>query len=193
MVDVGAQVSSEALQELQSSLKQLSQTLHEIYDLMNADMTAVGEFWRDPKYEQFVESYRPKINKCEEISERYNEWCGSVLDPLIEKVIKIEDTDVSGDGGSISVGGAVSTEGTQGQSAPVNKVDRFKKVFANSPIAKKWREEKTHQEGMDPHERVYPHLGEIIQEEKMDRIKEAEEKKKQQAFNLLLARNQRGR
>ena len=188
MFDVGGKVSSKALQELQSSLKQLSQTLHEIYDLMNADMTAVGEFWRDPKYEQFVESYRPKINKCEEISERYNEWCSSVLTPLIEKVIKIEETDVSGDGGTVVAGAGISISGSQSQAAPINNLDNFKKA-----AEKKWREEKTHQEGMNPHERTYPPLGEILQEEKLDRIKEAEAKKRQQEFYLLFARNQRGR
>lgn len=110
MASENSQVSSAALIELESDLTKLSHTLHEIFELMNADMTNVGEFWRDPKYQDFVAGYRPQINKCEEISARYDEWCKKVLRPTIEKVIKIETTDVGGDAGgatSSSSGGGV--------------------------------------------------------------------------------------
>lgn len=95
-----SKVSSEALIELKTDLTHLSESLHEIYDIMNADMTQVGEYWEDPKYAEFVSGYKPQIEKCEEISKRYSEWCKKVLDPTIEKVIAIETTDVGGDGGS---------------------------------------------------------------------------------------------
>ena len=105
----GAEVSSEALTGLKSDLTQLSEYLLELYDLMTADMTQVGEYWRDPKYEEFQSGYSKQIKECERISQRYTEWCGKVLDPTIERVIAIERTDVGGDGGSISTsGGGVS-------------------------------------------------------------------------------------
>lgn len=92
----GAVTGSAALTELKNNLIQLSATLHEIYELMNTDMRNVGEAWQDGKYQEFVEGYRPQINKCEEISERYKEWCIRVLDPTIENVIAVEKTDVVG-------------------------------------------------------------------------------------------------
>ena len=70
-----SRVSSAALIELKTDLTHLSESLHEIYDLMNADMSQVGEYWKDPKYAEFVSGYQPQIAKCEEISERYSEWC----------------------------------------------------------------------------------------------------------------------
>jgi len=101
------EVGSEGLTNLKDDLTKLSNSLHEVFELMNADMRQVGEAWRDGKYEEFVNGYRPQINKCEEISQRYMEWCKRVLDPAIEECIAIETTDVGGDsGGSTSGGGS---------------------------------------------------------------------------------------
>ena len=104
MATSGAVTGSAALTELKKDLTQLSATLHEIFELMNMDMRNIGNDWQDGKYQEFVEGYRPQINKCEEISERYKEWCMRVLDPTIENVISVEKTDVGG-GNSSSVGG----------------------------------------------------------------------------------------
>ena len=65
------EVGSQGLTELKDSLMNLSETLHELFELMNTDMRQVGEEWRDGKYEEFVSGYKPQINKCEEISKRY--------------------------------------------------------------------------------------------------------------------------
>ena len=113
-----AQVSSAALIELKSDLTRLSNTLHNIYELMNADMTQVGQAWQDGKYEEFVQNYRPQINKCEEIAQRYTEWCQRVLDPTIDNVIAVETTDVGSGGGSIgsSIGGGSSLDTGMGNS-----------------------------------------------------------------------------
>lgn len=115
------EVGSEGLTELKNDLTNLSKALHELYELMNADMRQVGEAWRDGKYEEFVSGYKPKINKCEEISERYSEWCKKVLDPAIEECMAIETTDVgggeggvvpnSGGGGSATANGGDTTSG----------------------------------------------------------------------------------
>lgn len=126
-------VKSSALIELKTDLKHLSETLHELYELMNADMSQVNEFWKDPKYEEFVSGYKPQIQKCEDISARYDEWCKRILDPMIEKVIKIETTDVTGDGpggGAITGnGGGGSTGGDSNRPfSAAGKAERFKKA-----------------------------------------------------------------
>lgn len=91
-----AKVGSVALTELKSNLTQLSQTLHQIYELMNADMRQVNAAWQDAKYQEFVQGFQPRIRKCEDIANRYAEWCARVLDPTIENVVAVETLDVSG-------------------------------------------------------------------------------------------------
>lgn len=101
-----AKVSSAALTELKTDLTRLSKTLHQIYELMNIDMRQVNAVaWQDGKYEEFVQGYQPQIQKCEEIANRYTDWCTRVLDPNIENVVAVENTDVSGS--SIDVSGWV--------------------------------------------------------------------------------------
>lgn len=93
-----AVTGSAALIDLKNDLTQLSKTLLVIYDLMNADMRQVGEAWQDAKYQEFVQGYQPQIKKCEEIANRYADWCARVLDPTIQNVVAVEQTDVSGGG-----------------------------------------------------------------------------------------------
>ncbi len=104
-----AVTSSAALNELKTNLTSLSKSLHMIYDLMNADMSQIGQEWQDRKYEEFVEGYRPQINKCEEISIRYNEWCQRVLAPTIDNVIAVETTNVGSGNGHVSGGSAAGS------------------------------------------------------------------------------------
>lgn len=117
MASNSAVTGSAALTELKNDLTRLSATLHEIFELMNADMRQIGDAWQDGKYQEFVEGYRPQINKCEDISKRYKEWCIRVLDPTIENVIAVEKTDVgSGNsvGSSSAAVGATATAGAGG-------------------------------------------------------------------------------
>lgn len=102
-----AKVGSTALIELKNDLTQLSKTLLVIYDLMNADMRQIGEAWQDRQYQQFVQGYQPQIQKCEEIANRYAEWCAKVLEPAIQNVVAVEMTDVSNGAVDGSVGGMV--------------------------------------------------------------------------------------
>ena len=210
-----SKVSSKALIELKTDLTHLSESLHGIYDLMNADMSQVGEYWEDPKYAEFVSGYQPQIAKCEEISERYNEWCKRVLDPTIEKVIAIETTDVGGDGGS-SVGGGVSSGVSDGAPASSGggKFDGFNMGGGNHGKAERCREatqaikdgkfgeyHESPQE-MDPailkkwyddhtergaREREYPHEG--IIEEWEEKQREIEMRKRENMFNYLMGKD----
>jgi hypothetical protein len=95
MASTNARTSSEALINLQTSLSRLSEELHGIYELMNANMRNVGNYWQDAKYQEFVEGYSPRIQKCEEIATRYDEWCKKVLQPTIERIIEVERVNVS--------------------------------------------------------------------------------------------------
>lgn len=116
-----AVTSSAALTELKTDLTKLSATLHEIFDLMNADMSQVGQAWQDGKYEEFVQGFRPQINKCEEISVRYGEWCSRVLDPTIENVVAVEKTDVGMGSGAVSMGSTTSTSPIDSAGTAVGK------------------------------------------------------------------------
>lgn len=95
MDSTNTRTSSEALRELQTNLSRLSEELHGIYNLMNENMRKVGDFWRDAKYQEFVEGYSPQIQKCEEIATRYDEWCKKVLQPTIDKIIEVEQVNVN--------------------------------------------------------------------------------------------------
>ena len=101
---------SAALTDLQNNLKKLSAQLHDISTMMNTDMTKIGDVWQDSKYQEFMEAYKPQIQNCQHISERYDGWCTNVLQPTIDNVIEVEKTDVSFDGGTTgaSVGGGTS-------------------------------------------------------------------------------------
>lgn len=101
-----ARVGSEALSDLKIDLTNLSKALHEIYELMQADMRQVNVAWQDSKYQEFVDNYQPQIQKCDEIANRYTEWCTKVLDPTIENVIAVETTDVGDVGASVGGGSA---------------------------------------------------------------------------------------
>ena len=103
-----AVTGSAALTELKNDLTRLSSTLHMISELMDSDMSQVGQVWQDGKYQEFMDGYKPQIAKCEEISKRYKEWCVKVLDPTIENVIAVERTDVSSGAGGNSIGGVES-------------------------------------------------------------------------------------
>lgn len=121
-----AVTGSAALIDLKNDLTQLSKTLLVIYDLMNADMRQVGEAWQDGKYQEFVQGYQPQIKKCEEIANRYADWCARVLDPTIQNVVAVEQTDVSGGGigatASVGSGSPVDIAGSGvTSSAPVDE------------------------------------------------------------------------
>lgn len=97
MASSNVKTGSEALTELQTNLSHLSEELHGIYELMYDNMIKIQEFWQDDKYNAFVADYRPQIEKCEEISKRYDEWCKKVLQPVIESAQEAENVDISGD------------------------------------------------------------------------------------------------
>ena len=127
---------SAALAELKTDLTNLSATLREISELMNADMSQVGEAWQDNKYQEFVDNYKPQIQKCENVSVRYNEWCKKVLDPTIDNVIAVEKTDVGqGEGYSIGGGGSTGTIGRGLATAPgiAGRVNRFNMGGTRTP------------------------------------------------------------
>lgn len=117
-------VSSEALIELKNSLLNLSRELNEVADLMDADMNKLSGDWRDNKYEEFSEGFRPNIDKCREVAARYEAWCSKVLDPLIEHVVKMEKAPTSLDdapgSGPVAGGGTAQNSGG-GSTSPTSQ------------------------------------------------------------------------
>jgi len=178
------EVGSEGLKALKDDLTNLSKSLHQVYELMNADLSKLGEAWRDSKYEEFLNGFRPQMNKCEEIAQRYEDWCKKVLDPAIKKCIKIEDTDVSGNNAGPSMGSDVNSTSSSTTTTP-SKADRFRegtpRVQARINVLRG--------QGIDPNERLYPPQGIILQEEAEDKRKEIEVKTRE----MLLAQLYRGR
>jgi hypothetical protein len=104
-----ARVGSAALVDLQNDLTLLSKSLLRIHELMDADMRAVNAAWQDGKYQEFVQGYKPQIDKCETIANRYAVWCSKVLDPTIQNAVAAENVNVSG-GAVSSVGGGASVD-----------------------------------------------------------------------------------
>lgn len=171
MASDGLITSSVTLIKLKEDLLNLSKSLHEIYNLMDADMNNLSELWRDGKYEEFISGYKPQINKCEEIAEKYEDWCKRVLDPAIEKAIIIEGANVGPDGGSAS-GGGVSSGGVSsgsgeggavnaGGSKPLSKRDKLliatgrvqQMIKDNEKMAMNLAIKNKLDPGMDPNER----------------------------------------
>ena len=191
--------------ELKDDLMNLSKALHELYELMNVDMRNLGDAWRDGKYEEFVSGYKPKIQKCEEISQRYNKWCKMVLEPYIEDLKDEEGYYVGGEGGGVAGGafGGSESSGNSGSSSSIDvkaeKHDEMEEWMRelygssysgngngngiNMSVRDKWISDKTHGGGMDPNEREYPHQGIINKSAELD-------KQKQQAIlNNILGRS----
>ena len=79
---------SEALQRLKDNLMNLSKELHSIYEFMTKNMRDLSGSWQDVKYQEFVEGYTPQINKCDEIANRYQEWCSKALQPAIDRSLE---------------------------------------------------------------------------------------------------------
>lgn len=131
----GAQVSSESLINLQGELNTLSGNLKELYELLGQDLSRLGEYWRDSKYEEFMQEFHSSREKINELSEKYHEWANSYLPPRIEIIQKAEKANMSIDS-SISGGGSVSDGGASGGSSAVagkpssrnEKIERFREA-----------------------------------------------------------------
>lgn len=188
-----AKVNSTDLLTLQSDLVQLSSQIHEAYDLMNSDVSSLGEYWRDQKFDEFLSGYKPYMDQMEEISERYREWATKDLQVTIDHVIATEGVSVTRDGQ-----GSGNTSAGNGQvTPPVNPFlaasKKLKDRMAESsnkefnPAAEKYLDEKTHKKGMDANEREYPHQGIINELEK--KAREVENAKKNNMFAFLMQNN----
>lgn len=201
MVDnSGAKVSSAELITLQSDLVNLSNQLHELYELMNSDVSSLAEYWRDQKFDEFLSGYKPKMDEMEDISIRYNEWATKDLQVTIDNVIATEGVDVSGDSvGSVGSGFSSSEGGAPSNTLAGNmfgskksKVEKFRETTQNikdgmgSPSAQKvdpavlkyiW--DSKQERGAK--EREYPHQGIIAEYE-------AKEKKKEEEIRQMMAK-----
>ncbi len=83
-------VSSKALIDLQTELKQLSQNLNDVYDLINQNVSTVHAAWMDEKFDDFHDNFRPCNELILELSEKYDDWANNYLPPRIELALKYE-------------------------------------------------------------------------------------------------------
>ena len=120
-----ARVGSAALVDLQNDLTLLSKSLLRIHELMDADMHKVNVAWQDGKYQEFVQGYKPQIDKCEIIANRYAVWCSKVLDPTIQNAVAAENVNVGGDAVDSVGGGASVDPGTSTASISSEKFSGF--------------------------------------------------------------------
>jgi len=113
--------SLEHLQELQSELNNLSKSLEELCDIAHADLSNVGQYWQDGKFEEFSEVYKPEIQKIDELSGYYKQWADVPLQAEIEHVIRYNGWRPES-GANSSRGGSVGPVPTPPSPAPkVNK------------------------------------------------------------------------
>lgn len=88
-------VSSKALIELQTELRNLSENLNELYEMLSQAVTSVNDQWQDGKYEEFENEFRSSKEMVLDLSEKYKGWADSYLPPYIEKAIEYEKAGVS--------------------------------------------------------------------------------------------------
>ena len=207
MDEFGAKVSSAELMTLQSDLISLADQMHELYELMNSDVSSLGEAWRDQKYDEFLTGYKPQLDKMEEISQRYHEWATKDLQVTIDHVIDTEGVDVSGS--SVGSAGGLAGGDSTPSSAPANnpflvgnkkKADRFREAiqeikdgkygdYPGSPqkidpaILKKWYDDHTERGAK---ERERPHL-EINDDREKEQLElEMKKRENQNMFAYLM-------
>lgn len=94
-MEATAHVSSKALIELQSELKNLSNNLKDLYDVLSQALTSVKEGWQDGKYDDFVNEFRSSKEMVIELSDKYHEWASSWLPPRIEEALNYEGAPTS--------------------------------------------------------------------------------------------------
>lgn len=91
-MDETTYVSSKVLIELQTELKQLSNNLKDLYEVLSTAVTAAHDQWQDGKYEEFDNEFRSSREMIDELSEKYEGWANSYLPPYIELAKKYEQT-----------------------------------------------------------------------------------------------------
>lgn len=107
-------VSLEDLLNLQADLNLLSQNLEELNELAQTDLSAVGQYWQDGKFEEFSNVYMPQIKKIGEIATYYKQWAAGPLQETIDKEKKYQKwSPGDGSGNGNGSGGASSSSTTQ--------------------------------------------------------------------------------
>lgn len=85
-----AEVSSQALIDLQSDLNKLSGNLKGLYELVVQAMSSLSQEWRDQKFDEFEQEFHSSREMIMELSDKYYEWANQYLPPRIEVIKDIE-------------------------------------------------------------------------------------------------------
>ena len=79
-----AYVSVEELERLQTELVAMSQNLNDLHNLMIISQKGVNEKWKDLKYKEFENSFKPSLMRVRELSEKYKNWAKDYLQKRID-------------------------------------------------------------------------------------------------------------
>lgn len=88
--DSAVQVTSSELEALKDEIVSLSENLKEIFEVVDNGMKLLNEDWKDDKYIEFEQEFKPRMDEIDEIGGRYYEWATKVLPPKIELLRKVE-------------------------------------------------------------------------------------------------------
>lgn len=76
--------SVEKLENLQKELITMSQNLRELHNLMGTSLKGVNEKWKDHKYKEFEDSFKPSMMRVRELSDKYEKWAKEYLQKRID-------------------------------------------------------------------------------------------------------------
>lgn len=89
------EVGSKELLQLQSDLISLSKALQDCYEVLDNNISALNEEWRDAKFDEFEASFRTRKEQIMFLAEKYYDWATKYLQKRIDVVIEIENKKVS--------------------------------------------------------------------------------------------------
>ena len=84
-------VQREALETLQQELNTMSDSLKDLYDMVETAKNTLHEHWKDVKYEEFDQVFTAHQKTMEELSLKYKEWASKYIQERIDVLIEIEN------------------------------------------------------------------------------------------------------
>ena len=75
--------------EFKDRLLELSKDLFESYESISRSLTKLGVDWRDHKFDEFKEEFRPIMENILTISEQYEQWANGYLTEKIDNLVDL--------------------------------------------------------------------------------------------------------
>jgi len=93
--DTDSYVKSEDLETLRVEINSISDKINDLRENVTNAIAAVGEEWRDYKYDEFAKSYEQYKSMMESIASEYLRYANEVLPPIIDNAKAIEAVQTS--------------------------------------------------------------------------------------------------